>query len=265
MNMKLHQIGIDIRHIGKFCIERPNGSGDFLFLIFQTKAMVVINKKEIEVHPDCCILYKKGEEQHYYSTTRTYVDSFLHFEGPEDQIQAFNIPFNEPFYLKNPPEIMNILKFITREQISDSFQKEENLNLLIRFFLAKIKDNYTKTPLTQKENQISGKLIEIRSQMYSNAALFNSVSQMAQSANVSLSHFKFLYTKHFGISCYDDLLTAKAMNAQHHLLNTDLSIKEIALLCGYQNDTSFMRSFKKRTGKTPSEFREGAVHIHQGQ
>ena len=263
--MELHQIGIDIRHIGKFDIERPYGSGDFLFLIFQTKAMVVINSKEIEVHPDCCILYKKDEKQHYYSTTRNYVDSFLHFGGEDDEISSFNIPYNEPFYLKNPLEIMNILKLITREQISDSLQKEENLNLLLHYLLAKIHDNYTKTPLTQKQNQISGKLIEIRSQMYSNAGLFKSVSQMAQSANVSLSHFKFLYTQHFGISCYDDLLTAKTMNAQHHLLNTDLSIKEIAILCGYQNDTSFMRSFKKRTGKTPSEFRDTAVHIHQGQ
>jgi AraC-like DNA-binding protein len=254
--MELHQIGIDIRHIGKFVIDRPNGSGDFLFLIFQTKAIVVIDGKEIEVQPDGCILYKKDDKQLYYSPAQTYVDSYLHFGDCSGQLCQFAIPFNKPFYLKNPAEVMDILKLLGREQISESSRKEENLSLLISYLLSKIQDNYTETALSQKQNMMSEKLTEIRSQMYSNAGIFKSVSEMAQSINVSLSHFKFLYSQHFGISCYDDLLTAKTMNAQHHLLNTDLSIKEIATLCGYENDTSFMRSFKKRTGKRPSEFRK---------
>lgn len=253
--MQINQIGINIRHEGKFVIDRPNGSGDFLFLIFQTRAKIVINKKEIEVQPDGCILYEKNEKQFYFSSGKTYVDSYLHFDLSYYQLKKSKVPLNTLFYLKNSSEIIEILKLLSREQISESTNKNENSNLLLCYLLSKIFDNKSDEPVSQKQNILNQKLIELRSQMYSNASLYKSVSDLAKEANVSLSHFKFLYTKQFGISCYDDLLTAKTMNAQHHLLKTDLSIKEIAILCGYENDTSFMRSFKKRTGKTPSEFR----------
>ena len=38
--MKLHSLGIDFRHDKDFLIDRPNGSGDNLIIIFKTTAVV---------------------------------------------------------------------------------------------------------------------------------------------------------------------------------------------------------------------------------
>lgn len=260
--MEFQQIGLDIKHIGKFGIERPYGSYNYLFLIFQTGARLHLGKEIIDVLPNACILFQKGFPQFYYSTANYYVDSYLHFECSSTELKmlqqrmnAGKLSFNSPFYLKNKGEIMDIMKMISREQVSFSCNKKQNLDHLINLFLLKLIDNATEKTVTLEKSRHIQKLIELRSEMYSNSGKYNSVTEMAEKSNLSISHFKFLYSQYFGISCYDDLLTAKIKNAQHHLMNTDLSIKEIAVLCGYENDTSFMRSFKKRTGVTPSEFR----------
>ena len=44
--------------------------------------------------------------------------------------------------------------------------------------------------------------------------------------------------------------------AKKLLLNTNLSIEEIAETVGYQNMNFFYKKFRKRTGKTPGDFRK---------
>ena len=39
------------------------------------------------------------------------------------------------------------------------------------------------------------------------------------------------------------------------LRNTNDSITDIAIACGYENDTYFMRQFKQSKGCTPTEYR----------
>lgn len=52
---------------------------------------------------------------------------------------------------------------------------------------------------------------------------------------------------------YDRLI----LEAQRLLLHSDLSTKEIAYFLSYQDPAHFSKFFKKRTGKSPSELREG--------
>lgn len=43
--------------------------------------------------------------------------------------------------------------------------------------------------------------------------------------------------------------------AEHLLLETDLSVEEIALDVGYENQSYFFRQFKERYGMTPRKYR----------
>lgn len=78
--LKLHRMGINIRHMGRFCIDRPNGSGDYLLVIFKTNALVMVAGKEQTVLPNSCILFSRHSKQLYRTTGKTYVDHYLHFE-----------------------------------------------------------------------------------------------------------------------------------------------------------------------------------------
>ena len=46
------------------------------------------------------------------------------------------------------------------------------------------------------------------------------------------------------------------MEIKRFLMNTDLSIKEIAYKTGFDEPTNFVKYFKKNTSSTPSAFRK---------
>lgn len=51
--------------------------------------------------------------------------------------------------------------------------------------------------------------------MYNNPAKFQNIQQLAEEVGFSCSHFQQIYKKEFGISCYEDLLTARIKTAQY--------------------------------------------------
>ena len=79
---------------------------------------------------------------------------------------------------------------------------------------------------------------------------------MSESLYISISHFQHLYKEFFDVSCQTDIINARIRLAEFYLSTTDLSVKEIADLCGYENELHFMRQFKKITKNTPTECRK---------
>ena len=76
----------NVRHKGNFEICRPDGSGDYLLVIFKTSAVLIQNGKEITVSPDSLILYSKGTMQHYKTLCGSYVNHFVHFDTDDTEL-----------------------------------------------------------------------------------------------------------------------------------------------------------------------------------
>lgn len=71
---------------------------------------------------------------------------------------------------------------------------------------------------------------------------------------------KFKEETKMTITAYQQMLRIKQAK---HLLKTDtLSIEEISWIIGYNDPSYFARVFKKETGKTPSQYREGEHFGH---
>ena len=82
------------------------------------------------------------------------------------------------------------------------------------------------------------------------------LGELAKRLNISKSYVQKLYKENFGISYIDDLIAARMGMAKNLLKNTDLRINEVAVSCGYQNPTHFMRQFKERCCVTAAQFRK---------
>jgi hypothetical protein len=67
------------------------------------------------------------------------------------------------------------------------------------------------------------------------------------------------FRRHFGISPREMLLRSRMSLARHLLLETSLSIKEIAAEVGYPRQHEFWRAFHKTTGVSPSRWRENPL------
>ena len=69
------------------------------------------------------------------------------------------------------------------------------------------------------------------------------------------SHLIRIFKEKYGITPYDYLLERKTNLAKFLLLNTVLSIGEIAAKLGFANSHYFSNFFSKRVGKSPSKYR----------
>ena len=82
-----------------------------------------------------------------------------------------------------------------------------------------------------------------------------SIADMAKEIGISRSHLQRLYKQYFSVSCMDDLISSRISKAKKLLQYTDLRIQEIAVQCGYRNESHFMRQFKERCGITALQYR----------
>ena len=82
------------------------------------------------------------------------------------------------------------------------------------------------------------------------------IADMAHEIGISRSHLQRLYKQYFSVSCMDDIITARIAKAKKLLQYTELRIQEIAVQCGYHNESHFMRQFKEKCGMTALQYRK---------
>ncbi len=78
----------------------------------------------------------------------------------------------------------------------------------------------------------------------------------AEKLNMSTRNLNHISRSVFGTSITEVIETRKMIEARSQLLSTDKTIAEIGFDLGYNEKSYFTRVFRKRTGKTPSEFRD---------
>ncbi len=88
-----------------------------------------------------------------------------------------------------------------------------------------------------------------------NLSLPPTVPQLAEIASMSEYQLDRRMKRLFGISTGQWLLKARLDKASRMLLETKLSVTEIALESGYSDHSAFTRQFRRTTGSSPSEFR----------
>ena len=92
----------------------------------------------------------------------------------------------------------------------------------------------------------------LESNLYDNI----SIEDVARECNVSSAHFRRLFCQYAQKSPIQFRLGLKLEYAKNTLLNSDLSIEEIAALFNFESSAYFCRIFKKKIGLTPSEYRK---------
>lgn len=83
-----------------------------------------------------------------------------------------------------------------------------------------------------------------------------SAAKMAKSSYLTDSHFNKVYYRLFGVTPGEDVKNFLIEYAEKLLLETNISIGEIAEQCGYRNTENFIRIFKQKKGITPSKYRK---------
>ncbi|PYI53352.1 helix-turn-helix domain-containing protein [Paenibacillus flagellatus] len=82
------------------------------------------------------------------------------------------------------------------------------------------------------------------------------LTDMAERANFSVSHFSALFKKHTGTSLINYVNGLKIEEAKKLLLSTSYSVSEITEIVGFSTTPYFSRVFKTTVGLSPLEYRK---------
>jgi len=86
------------------------------------------------------------------------------------------------------------------------------------------------------------------------------VRELAAMAGLSEYQFEQRIRKIFHITAGQLIQKVRMDAAVHRLRNTDEPIVSIALACGYSDQSSFSRQFKRTVGLSPAEYRHASQH-----
>lgn len=81
------------------------------------------------------------------------------------------------------------------------------------------------------------------------------IEEVAKSCGQSLRQLQRRFASAFGITPQEFLLKTRVLAASRLLESTALSIAEIALQCGFVDQSAFTQHFRTRTGSTPTSYR----------
>lgn len=82
------------------------------------------------------------------------------------------------------------------------------------------------------------------------------LNEVAERVNMSRSYFSACFKKVTGSSFNQYVREKRIRIAKEYLENTDYSIMEIALKCGYEDEKYFGKVFRQETGFLPSKYRK---------
>lgn len=84
------------------------------------------------------------------------------------------------------------------------------------------------------------------------------LDELAHSFDISKIHFHKIFKEQMGINVYEMIKSIRLHKASNLLLtNKTSTITQIANMCGYSSQTSFIRAFKQRFNQTPKVWRHG--------
>jgi AraC-like DNA-binding protein len=249
-------------------------------------------KKSLETHKhdgmlEICFM-EKGS-QHYHVQGKDYLvkggDILLTFPGEEHGTKGFPEEKGRLFWLiialpKAKQKLMNLSVNETDELIQRLLQLKSNrkfkasnmlkhdLNKIFRIY--KEKDSVLKR--IQITNLLLGFILNVISfgEKLSEITISDDISRVCQfitenhherislesladSINLSLSHFKFRFKKEIGIPPSDYILRQKIDKAKS-ILKTSTSIQDVAYDLAFDSSSYFATVFKRYTGQTPSQF-----------
>lgn len=250
----LRGIGVQ-EHMPPSIIDRPDGTGDHLLMLFYDEVWVGSEGTPDRRPPDTLMIWTPGRRQYYGDAARPYNHTWIHCDGRfiRDVLDATRLPLNYPFPSPDPAVTERHLLAVHEELTRHARPDEVIVRNLIENWLRET----SRAALRAAEvgNEVPAALLAVRRHIESEYARPIRLPALAKMANLSVPHFCALFKRHFGTPAVDYLIRQRMHQAAYLLQDRNLRISEVARRVGYEDLYYFSRFFRKHYGVSPREFR----------
>lgn len=236
-------------------VNRPKGTGDWLFMVFKTPVDLLINGCQQRAPSNTLMIWPPGNHQYYGNLEAPFSHSWIHCLGSLVQQSAHlcSFPAGKPIHDFDTTCFEAHLAGIHYE--FDHFQAPDErviANHLQNLFYLIQRYAGTKQPSPQVPDGIR----RARGFLEANHTRPVTLKEAAQEAGVSVSHFCLGFKKAYGVSPIDYLIRFRLSEALHQLKDRNKRISEVAYANGFEDVYYFSKMVKKRFGKSPRDLRE---------
>ena len=254
--------GIGIREVMPPCaIERPNGTGDYLLMLFHDPAFAGAHPGAEEPgKPDTMMIWPPGKPQHYGNRSNSFSHSWIHCEGGRIRrmLVRAGIPVLKPFQVSPPSCFEQCLLDVHGELVSRMRPDEVIVGNLLENCLREISRALAGTGSGAR---IPENLMSVRRLIATVPARAITLDEMAARAGMSVPYFCSRFKKMFGLPPMECLIQHRLHRAAHLLSDRNLTVSEIAAQTGYNDLFHFSKMFKKHFGISPRGMRKRRAKI----
>lgn len=244
---QINRIGCAYKESKSFVIDRPDGTEDYLFLIFLNDIYIGQNNQLNHYKKGTCLLYTPNQTQYYKNPYTGFENDWIHFTSDDgnDFFDTIQLPLNTPLELDAYHLIPQYIRRIEKETWMEDIGASQMSDLLIRELLIQVARLNQKEDSLKAESNTEVLFRQTRSSILSNPAHPWSIEEMAALTNLSRSRFSHIYADIFGVSPKEDLMRARMDLAKFLLSNDSYTISDIAEKIGYVGIYHFSKQFKK--------------------
>jgi AraC family transcriptional regulator len=212
--------------------------------------MVEGNKKETYDCSAGTLLYHHWEDAHYNIKPNIFTRGF-HIEITEDWFEKFQLSKTQlegSFNIKNPAVKLLMYQIFKETKLNDDSFDLSVHQLLLNLFnqLSNQKSDSEKKPTWVKQ------IDEILHESFTEKLNLNDLSK---TLNIHPIHLSRDFQKYFHCNLGEYLRKLKVEKSLK-ILNNFESLSEVALECGFSDQSHFIRCFKENIGITPLKYRQ---------
>ena len=238
---------------------RPNGRKDY-HIIYVEKGIlnIFLDREWLKLPEGSVVLFRPGERQEYkYLKDDKSISHYIHFSGNgcEKLLERLGISELKSFVMG---------KSHTYEELSEKLVREFTVRetLYVDFCSAYL---YQMLNIIGRKYALSNgniqpvsanRINEVCRKIYDNMKEPPSAEILAAECCVSRSRFVHLFKEITGKSVTDFTTSIRIERAKELLVSTDLPVREIAEIVGYDDQNYFSRRFLKAVGISPREYRK---------
>lgn len=228
-----------------------------LSIVINGKCTYTINNRSFEVGKGDVVFIPSGTVYSTQTTDKTFRHYFVAFVGTNCLSLAAHagLTIEHPYVHTQDDFIQRTMKRIFKLMAANSYSSIMKANILFceifyRLFVLIPENNVSQKALPRSFVQQAEEFIRTH---YSSDI---SVYDISQALHISRTYLSAIFKKDKGVTLQTYLTTHRILQSYNLLINTDLSILEIATSVGFNNSVSYYRQFKSLSGFSPKQYRQ---------
>jgi AraC family transcriptional regulator len=195
------------------------------------------------------VLYKPAEIRHANAFGPAAFHSFIVEIVDAEQFHAGRLPEGPRYFPEGPLSGVGA-------RIYGEFQAPDASSAIVIDGLFRALIGYAARAAASVEKRAPDWLARAKERMAQEPAAIGSIHDLAREAAVHPDHFTRAFRQHFGVLPGDWLRERRLARACELLRDARLAISDIALACGFSDQSHMTRYFRRQYGITPAIYRE---------